>query len=113
MARPYSPDFRRKVIEAIEVDGMKKQTASRVFQVSRNTIDLWLKLKAETGDVNPKARKPAIGRSKITDWDKFRAFAAAHENTTQAEMAQLWGGDVNQRIISRALHKIGHVRRKR
>ncbi|MEP0858315.1 IS630 transposase-related protein, partial [Trichocoleus sp. DQ-U1] len=43
MANPYSYNLRQKVIQAIELDGMKKSEAAQVFQISRNTIDLWLK----------------------------------------------------------------------
>ena len=41
MAKPYSNDFRRKVIEAIELNGLKKSEASQLFNISRNTINLW------------------------------------------------------------------------
>jgi transposase len=51
MPKPYSYDFRQKVIQAIELDGLKKQEASELFNISRNTINLWLKRKAETGDL--------------------------------------------------------------
>jgi transposase len=50
MAKPYSYDLRKKVIEAIEQDGLKKNEASLLFNISRNTIDLWLKRREETGD---------------------------------------------------------------
>jgi len=50
MAKAYSYDLRKKVIEAIELDGFKKTEASQMFNVSRNTINLWLKRKEETGD---------------------------------------------------------------
>ncbi len=78
MAKAYSEDFRRKVIEAIELDGLKKQEASELFRISRNTIDLWFKLKAETGDIQPRQRQIAKPTGKITDWDKFRTFVAEH-----------------------------------
>jgi transposase len=51
MPKPYSYDFRQKVIQAIELDGLKKQEASELFNISRNTINLWLQCKAATGDV--------------------------------------------------------------
>jgi len=41
IANPDSYDLRQKVIQAIELDGMKKSEAAQVFQISRNTIDLW------------------------------------------------------------------------
>ncbi|MDC0836583.1 IS630 transposase-related protein, partial [Limnoraphis robusta] len=54
MPTPYSYDLRQKVIDAIELDGMPKTEASQVFHVSRNTINLWLQRKAQTGDFLPK-----------------------------------------------------------
>ena len=39
MAKPYSYDFRQKVIEAVELDGRKKCEVSEIFNISRNTID--------------------------------------------------------------------------
>lgn len=113
MATAYSEDFRRKVIEAIEMDGLKKQEASELFGISRNTIDLWFKLKAETGDIQPRQRQIAKPTGKITDWDKFRTFVAEHGDKTPAELAKLWEDGVSQRTISRALRKIGYSRKKK
>ena len=42
MPTPYSYDLRTKVINAID-GGMGKTQVSRIFKISRNTIDLWLK----------------------------------------------------------------------
>jgi len=41
MPKPYSYDLRQKVIQAIEFDGLKKSEASQLFNISRNTINLW------------------------------------------------------------------------
>ena len=46
MAKPYSYDCRQKVIQAIELDGVKKREANELFNISRNTINLWLQRKA-------------------------------------------------------------------
>ena len=113
MAKPYSYDLRKKVIEAIELDGMPKIEASQTFNISRNTINLWLKRKAETGDLNAKVNKPPGNNHKITDWEKFREFAKVNGDKTQKEMAKLWEGDISQRTISRALAKIGFTRKKK
>ena len=43
MAKPYSYDLRQKVIQAIELDGLKKSQVSKLFNISRNTIDLWFR----------------------------------------------------------------------
>lgn len=113
MANPYSYDLRQKVIQAIELDSMKKSEAAQVFGISRNTIDLWLKRRGETGDYQAKRRQPPGNGHKITDWQKFREFAAQYGDKTQLEMAELWEGQISARTISRALHKIGFTRKKR
>jgi transposase len=113
MAKPYSYDLRAKVINAIELDGLKKSEASELFNISRNTIDLWFKRKAQTGDFKPHPTRPPGHSHKITDWEKFGEFAKAHGDKTQEQMAQLWEGEISDRTISRALHKIGLTRKKR
>lgn len=113
MARPYSDDFRKKVMQAIELDGLKKVEASQLFNISRNTINLWFELRAKTGDVKPRPRQAHQQTAKITDWETFRAFVNEHGDKTQSEMAELWQGDISQRTISRALQKIGYTRKKR
>jgi transposase len=113
MAKAYSYDFRQKVLQALELDGFKKSEVSQLFNISRNTVDLWLKRKAATGDVAAKQRQTASPLQKITDWEKFRAFAKEHESKTQVEMAALWEGDISARTISRALATIGWTRKKR
>jgi transposase len=113
MAKAYSDDFRQKVLQALELGGFKKSEVSQLFNISRNTIDLWLKRKATTGDVQAKQRQTASPLQKITDWDKFRLFAKAHSDKTQVEMAALWERDISARTISRALAKVGWTRKKR
>ncbi|MGQ9865801.1 MAG: helix-turn-helix domain-containing protein [Pseudanabaenaceae cyanobacterium] len=112
MAKAYSLDFRRKVVEAIELHGYKKSEVSKMFRISRNTIDLWLKRKAETGELKPKANKPPGNNHRIKDWDKFREFVKEHGDKTQAEMAELWDGPISARTICRALRKIGFSRKQ-
>ncbi len=92
---------------------MKKSEAAQVFQLSRNTIDLWLKRQAETGDYQAKSNRPHRTADKITDWNKFTQFAKLHGEKTQAEMAALWEGNISARTISRALDKIGLSRKRR
>ncbi|MEX0272724.1 IS630 family transposase [Leptolyngbyaceae cyanobacterium UHCC 1019] len=112
MAKPYSEDLRQKVMQAIELDGLKKSEAAQLFNISRNTINLWCQRKAETGDVKPKPRQTSQAQVKIADWEKFRAFVKVHGDKTQAQMAALWEGEISQRTVSRALQKIGHSRKK-
>jgi transposase len=112
MAQPYSDDFRQKVMQAIELDGLKKSEASQLFDISRNTVDLWFQRKAETVDIKPKSRSASPQKGKINDWEKFQDFVKAHGDKTQTEMAELWEAEIYQRTISRALQKIGYTRKK-
>lgn len=89
MAKPYGLDLRQKVIQAIELDGLKKSEASVLFQISRNTIDLWLKRKASTGCPVPTVRVVSSAQGKIQNWEAFRAFAEQHRSKTPAGMAEL------------------------
>jgi transposase len=113
MANPYSYDLRRKVIEAIELNGMKHCEASEFFNISRNTINTWFQRRRETGDFNAKVRAHRGNGHKITDWEKFRAFVETYGDKTQAEKAELWEGNISDRTISRGLKKIGFTRKKR
>jgi transposase len=113
MPKPYSYDLRQKVIQAIELDGMKKSEAAQVFQISRNTINLWLKRQAQTGDYQAKSNRPHHTIDKITDWAKFTEFVQQHGDKTPTQMAELWEGDISARTISRALYKLGLSRKKR
>lgn len=112
MPKPYSYDFRQKVLEAIELDGMPKTEAAQVFHISRNTINLWLTRKADTGDFAAKSNRSHQSHDKITDWEQFRRFVEANGDKTQAQMAELWPTDISSRTIARALRKIGFTRKK-
>jgi transposase len=112
MAKPYSQDFRKKVLEAIQLDGLKKKEASELFHISRNTINLWIQRVEETGDCQAKPTSlPGKGEI-ITDWDKFRSFVKENQDKTQAEMAELWG-NISDRTICRGLKKIRFTRKKK
>jgi transposase len=113
MAKAYSYDLRQKVINAIQLDGMKKSEAAQVFGLSRNTINLWLKRQEDTGDYQAKTTRPHRTSCTITDWDKFAEFAKQHGGKTQKQMAQLWEDPISARTISRALQKLGLSRKKR
>lgn len=111
MPAPYSYDLRTKVMDAVK-RGEPKSKVSRMFNISRNTLDLWLKREQETGDYQAVVNYQQGNRHKITDWERFRQFAEQHGDKTQAQMAQLWGENVTQQNISDALRKIGFTRKK-
>ncbi len=112
MPASYSYDLRTKVINAID-GGMTKTQASRLFQISRNTIDIWLKRREETGNYKAKEGYQRGYNSKIKDLDKFKQFVQIHGSKTQEEMAEIWPTPVSDRTIGKALKKIGYTRKKK
>lgn len=79
MPKPYSYDLRQKVIQDMELDGLKSSEASLIFSISRNTIRLWLKRQRETGDFQSLPNQPPGNGHKITDWKKFAQFVTAQK----------------------------------
>jgi transposase len=112
MSSPYSEDLRQKAIAAVE-RGEGKTKVARMLNISRNTLDLWLKRKEQTGNCRAITHYQKGCCHKITDWERFREFAKQHGDKTQAQMAKLWEDNVTQQNISDALHKIGLSRKKK
>ncbi len=81
MPAPYSYDLRRKVIEAID-GGMGKTEASKIFRISRNTINLWLQKREETGDYEAEDGYQRGYGAKIPDLEEFKQFARKHGSQT-------------------------------
>nr|WP_277922570.1 IS630 transposase-related protein [Coleofasciculus sp. FACHB-1120] len=104
--------MRQKAIEAVK-RGERKTNVAKMFNISRNTLDLWLKRETQTGDCQAITHFQRGCRHKITDWERFRAFAQQYGGKTQKQMAQLWGDNVTQQNISHALDKIGLTRKKK
>ncbi len=110
MPAPYSYDLRKKAVAAVK-KGERKINVCRMFQISRNTLDLWLKREEETGDVKASVSKKRLG--KIKDEAKFREFIQENYDKTQEQMAELWGNNVTQQNISYFCQKIGITRKKK
>ena len=112
MPAPYSYDLRQKAIEAVK-GGERKTQVCRMLNISRNTLDLWLKREEQTGDYQAITHFQKGSGHKITDWQRFQAFVEQHGGKTQKQMAKLWGEGVTQQNISDALMKLGLSRKKR
>lgn len=91
MPQPYSYDLRRKVIEAID-SGMGKTQASKVFKISRNTINLWLTRRKETGDCQAKEGYQKGYNPKISNLEEFQEFAQKHGSRTLFRNGRGLGG---------------------
>lgn len=111
MPAPYSYELRQKAIASVE-RGEKKTIICRIFNISRNTLDLWLKRKKETGDLAAINNESGGKQPKIKDWDKFEQFVLRHNHKTQIQIAELWGDNLTQQNVSKACKKLGRTRKK-
>jgi transposase len=110
MPAPYSLDLRQKAVPAVE-RGERKSHICKTLNISRNTLDLWLKRREETGSLAPKReRRPGVP-PKISDLSAFKTFAQKHGHLTQQGMAELWPTPVSRVLIAKALRKIGFTRK--
>lgn len=112
MASPYSDDLRQKAVDAVE-RGERKSQVCRMLNISRNTLDLWLKRRQQTGGVGAIRDYRRGPQAKIADLDAFRNFAERHGHLTQQEMAEQWSQPISDRTIGKALKRIEFTRKKR
>jgi transposase len=112
MPSSYSDDLRQKVLDAID-NGHRKSHVSRLFSISRNTIDIWLKRREETGSISAIRDYRRGPQGKIADLEQFRVFATQYGHLTQKDMAAQWHEPISDHVISKALRRIGFTRKKR
>lgn len=111
MPTAYSLDLRQKAIAAID-RGEKKSHVSQTLNISRNTLDLWLKRREETGSLAPKTPVRRGPAPKINDLVAFKQFATEHGRLTAQRMAELWPEPVSDVTLGKALKRIGFTRKK-
>ncbi len=109
MGKSYSVDLRLRVLGAVD-GGMNKMTAHQLFEVSRSTIDDWIKLRSATGAVTDPPRQQRLV-SRALSGTAFSEFAAAHQGATLGQMVLLWeqqhGAKLSAMSFSRALARLG------
>ena len=111
MTAAYSIDLREKAVSAVD-RGAKKSHICRTLNISRNTLDQWLKRREEKGSVSPQEYRRGP-KPKIADLEAFQAFAEANGHLTQKEMAEKWFKPVSPVLIRQALRKINFTRKKK
>jgi transposase len=115
MGAPYSEDLRKRVLVAVD-GGMSKRQVHQVFGVSRTTIDDWLKLRAETGNIKAKTDYYRGRAPMVADTPELRAFLAEHEGSTLAQLSRAWKAATGQAVSVKTFHKtlqrLGYTRKK-
>jgi transposase len=108
--KPYSKDLRLRVLAAVD-RGMPRKEVARVFGVSEPTIRRYLRLRRETGDVEPKPVPGPPARKGAALEAALPAQARANSDLTLAEHCELFedvhGVKVSTATMSRAFEKLG------
>ncbi len=108
--KPYSKDLRLRVLAAVD-RGMPRAEAARIFGVSAPTIRRYLRLRRETGDVEPKPVPGPSARKGTALEAVLPAQARANPDLTLAEHCELFeeseGVRVSTATMSRAFGKLG------
>jgi transposase len=113
--RPYSNDLRLRVLAAVD-RGMPREEIARVFGVSAPTVRRYLKLRRETGGVEPKpvpgppARKGAALEAALPTQAKANPDLTLEEHCELFEEAE--GVRVSTATMSRAFARLGLTLKK-
>jgi transposase len=81
------------------------------LNISRNTLDQWLKRREEKGSLAPEEYQRGP-KPKIDDLEAFKAFAETHGHLTQKEMSKKWVKPVSRVLIGKAMRKLNFTRKK-
>jgi len=111
MPAPYHAHLRQAAVDAVVNRKVPKVKVAKMFNISRNTLDLWLKRYEETGSIEPTRHRSKGPQPKITDLKAFEEFANTHGHLSLKQMASQWG-NVSHSTIARALKQIGFTRKK-
>ena len=108
--KPYSKDLRVKVLAALD-RGMPRKKVTRIFGVSEQTIRRYLRLRQQTGDVEPKPVPGPPARKGAALEATLPAQVRANPDLTLAEHCELFeesaGVRVSTATISRAFKRLG------
>ena len=108
--KPYSKDLRLKVLAAVD-RGMPRIEVAKVFGVSAPTIRRYLRLRRETGDVEPKPVPGPPARKGAALEAVLPVQARAEPDLTLAEHCELFeeehGVRVSTATMSRAFERLG------
>lgn len=114
MGKSYSVDLRLRVLAAID-GGLSKMQAHQTFTISRSTIDDWLALRQQTGNVAVLPKR--AGPKGLHEHEAFDGFIAGHPHRTLEQMRVAWHQQNKQQVslmsFSRALRAAGYTRKKR
>ncbi|MCJ8160789.1 helix-turn-helix domain-containing protein [Acinetobacter zhairhuonensis] len=111
----YSMEVRKAAIQAYKITDYKVAVCKQ-FNISRVTLDAWIKLEEETGDLVPKPSDKRGAPSHIKDWTEFQVFVKKTKFQNISDLVPLFeqefGYSVSYAVLVRAIHVLGLRRRR-
>ena len=114
--KAYSQDLRLRVVDAVD-RGAPKDVVAEVFSVSVPTINRYLRLRQETGDLKPKPIPGRVSRKGAALERGLLLQLEAYPDATLEEHCAMWqerhGMAVSTATMSRAIARLGWTPKKR
>ena len=104
----YSIDLRHRVVKSVE-SGKAKSSTAELFNISLSTVQAWIRLKEETGDIKCRAYTGGA-RAKVSRED-FEAYMNNNPSKTLKEIGKHFGLSYGWAAYN--LEKYGYVYKKK
>ena len=112
-----SLDLRKRVLAALEQEGLTYGEAARRFGIGRATVSRWKRLKRETGSLEPRphggGRKRAI---RVEQEPIVEKLVLAHPDWTEEEYRNALrelGIEASRATVGRVIRSLGYTVKKR
>ncbi|MFB2578053.1 MULTISPECIES: helix-turn-helix domain-containing protein [unclassified Acinetobacter] len=117
MSNTLNQDLRKRVIAYWERTGHKSNTAN-TFNISRTTLDSWINLYKEQGNVKPKPTERTGVKPIITDLVAFEDYVKSQEFDTAKQLREQYLKDhpdinISYNAFVTTLHRINWSFKKR
>jgi transposase len=113
--KPYSPDLRQKIVDAVE-SGLPHQEVADRFGVSTDSVSRYMKQWRDLGHLTPRPIPGAVARISPDEYPALRTQLAAHPDATLAEHCVWWQEaghrPVSQATMCRTQQRIAWTRKK-
>lgn len=111
----YSLELRNAAIQMYKKTDYKVAVCKE-FNISRVTLDAWIKLEEETGSLHPKTGNKRGAPSHIKNWNEFQVFVKETKFKNISDLIPLFethfGYPVSYAVLVRAIHLLGLRRRR-
>lgn len=116
MPKTYSVDLREKVMQFYKESQHKSKTCE-LFNIARTTLDDWILLEQQTGQLKQPKAQNAGRPSRILDLKAFEHFVITTPFTQAKDLVPLFesrfGYSVSYQVLLGALNRMGWTRKKR